>query len=95
MALQKLECCCWRCGLVGEPKRLKRTVQAAYSQVVGITADSKGIVSVVLVRTFPRYPAPITKPNYQKGLTRTNNENQRQQQQGGALHTSSVNTDSF
>ncbi|XP_054861306.1 uncharacterized protein LOC129347620 [Amphiprion ocellaris] len=44
--------------------------QYKLARVVSVNADSKGIVRDVLVKTFPSYPVPITKPNDKKGPTK-------------------------
>lgn len=48
--------------------------QYKLARVVGVNADSKGIVRDVLVKTFPSYPVHITKSNSKKGPTRANGE---------------------
>lgn len=41
--------------------------QYKLARVVSVNTDSKGIVRDVLVKTFPSYPVPITKPNSREG----------------------------
>lgn len=48
--------------------------QYKLARVVSVNADSKGIVRDVLVKTFPSYPVPITKPRGREGTTKANDE---------------------
>lgn len=48
--------------------------QYELARVVSVNADSKGIVRDVLLKTFPSYPVPITKPKGKKGPARANGE---------------------
>ncbi|XP_073670542.1 uncharacterized protein [Paramisgurnus dabryanus] len=48
--------------------------QYKLARVVGVNADSKGIVRDVLVRTFPSYPVHITKAKDKEGHIRANSE---------------------
>lgn len=48
--------------------------QYKLARVVSANADSKGIVREVLVKTFPSYPVPKTKPNGRGGPARANSE---------------------